>query len=672
MRIAGWRLAQRGCLQDDLCCFDPQKTCHRSPAIARTPSVRLLSRLFSFLRFRLPKLRPEIPEFLGGELLLSSVPALAVLLALSAVLMPLPTVVVDLVAVMSLGGSVFVLIASLLVKRSSDFLYFPPLLLLLTLGRLALHLSTARLILTGGYAGEVVESFASLVIRGDILVGAVVFLLMTSVQYLVIVKGSERAAEVGARFALDALPGHQAAIEADRNAGLITGREAMQRRAQLAQRSDFFGRMDGALRFVRGEAIVGLVIVSINAVGGTVLGMLRGNEGFFEAASRYGKLTIGDGLMTQVPALLVSVAAGILVARVERERSLQSSSWVRPPMLVWPGLALFLLALAPGMPHWPLLIVGAAFIIAAWLLPHVSAAQERSAQALAPLELTIPRRWREAGDGFDELFSGLKARLAHGLGLELPVFKMSMVDGPTTLVRYDSRVLLMHQAPDRPLDQRELQSYVVTIYQSLMRHADLWLSLSRVEQDLELLRVQEAELVARALQRVDAATLLAIQRSFLREKLPVLRLHLLVQLVAEYPSWPTSAALSQHIALAREGLCLCWLPELWRAVLQVGTPRILRMSPDSESELALFFNFAEGDGTWVGPQGKRRSLLESIEAQREGVQPVVLLASTALRGALAAQVRELPPTVLVLSIRECEQAGYHQILRQAVWFDLSM
>ena len=217
----------------------------------------------------------------GGTLLrgLPSVaPTFVVVALLACVLVPLPTPLVDLLLSVSLAGSVLLLVGSLTIGRSSEFSNFPALLLLATLFRLALNVSTTRLILSQADAGLVVDAFASIVVRGDLIVGGVMFAIITIVQFGVIARGAERVAEVAARFALDGLPGHQAAIDADLRAGVISARVASRRRAELAERSSFYGAMDGAIRFVKGDAIAGLAITAVNLVGGLAIGAGRNGD----------------------------------------------------------------------------------------------------------------------------------------------------------------------------------------------------------------------------------------------------------------------------------------------------------------------------------------------------------------------------------------------------------
>src|SRR5438874_2787297 len=221
---------------------------------------------------------------------------------------PLPTVLLDLLLAINISGGVLILLMSMYVKRALDFSVFPSLILIATMFRLALNVSATRLVLLHGYAGKVIESFGHFVVGGSLVVGLVIFLILIVIQFIVITNGAGRIAEVAARFTLDAMPGKQMAVDADLSAGLINETEARERRKTLESESNFFGAMDGASKFVRGDAIAGLLIVGINIVGGIIIGVAQQGMSFTAASQTFTLLTIGDGLVTQVPALIVSTA----------------------------------------------------------------------------------------------------------------------------------------------------------------------------------------------------------------------------------------------------------------------------------------------------------------------------------------------------------------------------
>jgi flagellar biosynthesis protein FlhA len=291
-----------------------------------------------------------------SELVLS-VALLAVLVVL---LVPLPPPLLDLLLALNLGLTILLLLVTLGATKPLDFSVFPSLLLLLTLFRLALNVATTRLILLKGSAGHIVSTFGNFVVGGSLVVGLVIFLILIIIQFVVITKGAGRISEVAARFTLDALPGKQVAIDAELNSGAIDENEARRRRQQLLREAEFYGAMDGASKFVRGDAIAGLIITAINLVGGFIIGLSR-NLGFAQSFRTYSILSIGDGLVSQIPALIIATASGMLVTKATTQTSLGveigTQVMMNPRPLFVGALILLVLALAPGLPPLPFAIL---------------------------------------------------------------------------------------------------------------------------------------------------------------------------------------------------------------------------------------------------------------------------------------------------------------------------
>ena len=246
---------------------------------------------------------------------LSLIPVIGVISIVTMLVIPMSPVLLSLLLIINLATSLTVLLVAMTTREPLQFSAFPSLLLIMTLFRLALNISSTRLILTQGYAGQVIETFGSFVIGGNVVVGMIVFIILVIVQFIVITKGAERVAEVAARFTLDAMPGKQISIDADLNSGMITEAEARTRRRTIEQEADFYGSMDGASKFVKGDAIATMIIVAVNIVGGFVIGMVQQGMGFQAAISTYTLLSVGDGLVSQIPALLLSTATGLIVTR---------------------------------------------------------------------------------------------------------------------------------------------------------------------------------------------------------------------------------------------------------------------------------------------------------------------------------------------------------------------
>lgn len=287
--------------------------------------------------------------------------ALGVVVIVALLIVPLPSVVLDTMLALSIGLAILVLLVAVSSKDPLDFSVFPSLLLLITLLRLGLNVSSTRLILSHGQAGRVIEAFGNIVIGGNYVVGLVIFLILVAINFMVITKGAGRIAEVAARFTLDAMPGRQMSIDADLSAGLIDEHEARARREEISRYADFYGSMDGAAKFVRGDAAAGLVITAINLIGGFVIGMTQRGLSASEALGTYTKLTVGDGLVTQIPALIVSTAAGMLVTYGSSNPSMGPAigrQLSRSPraMFIAAGL-LGVFALVPGLPMLPFVIL---------------------------------------------------------------------------------------------------------------------------------------------------------------------------------------------------------------------------------------------------------------------------------------------------------------------------
>ncbi len=290
-----------------------------------------------------------------------AVPVLIVGVVLMLVV-PLPAFVIDVLVAASIALAIVVLLTSMFVKRPLDFSIFPSLLLVATLFRLALNVSTSRSVLTSGYAGKVVDAFGHIVIGGNLVVGLVIFFILVVIQFVVITNGAGRVAEVAARFTLDAMPGKQMAIDADLNAGLIDEDGARKRRKEIAAEADFYGAMDGASKFVKGDAIAAIVITVLNLVGGFVIGVVQRGLDLSEAMRTYALLTVGDGLVSQVPALLIAIAAGLIVTRAATEQDLGSDvvaqMGAHRRVLQIAGGSILGFALVPGIPKLPFLALG--------------------------------------------------------------------------------------------------------------------------------------------------------------------------------------------------------------------------------------------------------------------------------------------------------------------------
>ncbi|WP_104164673.1 flagellar biosynthesis protein FlhA [Cryobacterium sp. N22] len=338
---------------------------------------------------------------------------------------PIPAGLLDVLIIVNILLALVTLLTTMFVKKPLDFSVFPSLLLVATLFRLGLNVASTRLVLGEGYAGQVIASFGHVAVGGSIIIGAVIFLILVVIQFVVVTKGAERVAEVGARFTLDAMPGKQMAIDADLNAGLITDVQAKDRRAEVSAEADFYGAMDGASKFVKGDAIAGLIIIIINLIGGIAIGMLQRGMEVGDALNTYALLTIGDGLVTQIPALLMAVSTGMIVTRSNAESDIGATASAQLTQsrtaLMIAGAAAILMALIPGMPIIPFIIVGAGLIIISQRIKGNEAKARAGAASAAAVESLAPR-----SDTAEDLIEQMRV---HALEIQLAPDLVDLVSG---------------------------------------------------------------------------------------------------------------------------------------------------------------------------------------------------------------------------------------------------
>ncbi|MDE7397908.1 MAG: flagellar biosynthesis protein FlhA [Oscillospiraceae bacterium] len=309
---------------------------------------------------------------------------LFIIFIILAIIIPLPSWLLDFMIMLNIALSLIILIMTMFIKEALEFSVFPTVLLLSTVLRLSLNISTTRGILSRGYAGEVIKAFGNFVMGGDAIVGFLIFIIIVLVNFIVITKGSERVSEVAARFTLDAMPGKQMAIDADLNSGLINEEDAKRRRSNIQREADFYGSMDGATKFVKGDAIMSIITTLVNLIGGVIIGMVRNGGDFGTILNTYSLATVGDGLCSQIPALLISVATGMIVTRAASDDSLmhdlKSQFTAQPFVMLIAGIVVIVMMFIPGFPKIVMLILGVLLIVGAIML-------ERNKKKMAELEL---------------------------------------------------------------------------------------------------------------------------------------------------------------------------------------------------------------------------------------------------------------------------------------------
>jgi flagellar biosynthesis protein FlhA len=383
------------------------------------------------------------------------------LMILTVLFAPIPTAVLDLALIMNFGLSLAILLLTFYVAKPVDFSTFPSLLLIATLFRLAINIASTRLILTGGDAGEVIAAIGTFSISGNFVVGLVVFFILVIVQFIVVTSGAQRVSEVAARFTLDSMPGQQMSIDADLNMGLITQEEAVKRRRTLEKEASFYGSMDGASKFVKGDAIAGIIIVFINIIAGCIIGVVSMDMSWGEAVQTFSLLTVGDGIATQIPALVIAVATGIIVTRSSSDRDLSTEVFAQllsaPKALLAVCGILTAMLMLPGMPKWPLIVIGglAAILIFNWqrLVPSesslapkidppdsVSVGAEKFPAIAVHFGPAISDAWKDLNVVILERIENLRDAQERDLGLAFPA--VSLRDG-TGLGTYEYEIRLL-------------------------------------------------------------------------------------------------------------------------------------------------------------------------------------------------------------------------------------
>jgi type III secretion protein V len=564
-------------------------------------------------------------------------------------LVPPPAGLVDLLLAANLAAAMIVLVASAQARRTEALLGFPRIVLLLTVARLVLNLATTRLILAEGHAGRVVDAFAELVVRGDLVIGAVMFAVITAIQYLVIARGAERIAEVAARFALDAMPGQQQAIDSDLRAGAIGPREAEARRASLVARAELYGRMDGIIRWVKCEAIVGVLLIMVNLGGGIAIGITRAGLGVGGSVQVFAKLAIGDGLLAQIPALLIAIAAALVVAGVEGGPSrARVDPHGRASTPVFAAAALLgPLALIPGMPTFAFGLTALGLIGLGSLLVDrqgSARAEPRKLRLRVGSALVLPS---------NSALAAVQQRCAAALGIAIPPLLAepdgSRLAGAEVELRRGEQVLGRVRVDAHGGED----AVVLATYQLLMTRAACFVTLVEIEGELARCRARSpgGDLVRQATRAVEPIDLLAIVRGFVGERLPAPAMHVLLAALAEGRVFGDVSERRRWPEHARVALADHWVREVCDAMTELGEPCWIRPTVDLEEAIAagVLASDAELRCPIVAPEAAR--LCARIRALAGG-QPAIVVCSPHARPAFAAALAKARPQVPVLALGE--------------------
>jgi len=479
-----------------------------------------------------------------------------VILAAAILILPVPAGLMDFLLALNISLSVVLLLLALQVGETLKVAAFPTMLLVATLFRLALNVSTTRLILLRADAGEVVRSFGDFVVAGNPLVGGVLFVILTVVQFIVIAKGSERVAEVTARFTLDAMPGKQMSIDADLRAGAIDQQEAGRRRVRLECESQFHGSMDGAMKFVKGDAVAGMVITAVNILGGLLVGILQRGMPAQEAVGTYTVLTIGDGLVSQIPALLISTAAGLVVTRVRSERKgltlgrqIGRQVGSHPEVLFLSGGVLAVLGVVPGMPTLSFCILGTGLILAGTLATRFKKnaggeGSEQPAPRLDPVILQLDPRL----SGDEALAGSLELerfRIQEEMGIPVP--QVEMVPSASR----DRWTMLIHQVPVAAgsIRSHNHTALAAEVGGALRRSAARFIGVQETQDMLDRLEKVQPALVREVIPRLVPTILLSeILARLVEEQVPVRNLRGILATLAEWARTEADpAALAERV-----------------------------------------------------------------------------------------------------------------------------
>lgn len=593
--------------------------------------------------------------------------ALAVAAVVGMMILPLPTIALDLLITLNLATAVVLLLVAIYVGDALKITTFPTILLVTTLFRLGLNVSTTRLILLQADAGRVIDAFGDFVVRGDFVVGAVVFFILLVVQYVVIARGSERVAEVAARFTLDALPGHQMAIDADLRSHLIDREEARRRRRALSRECQFYGAMDGAMRFVKGDAVAGIIITLVNIIAGLIIGVTQRGLSLAEALRLYGLLTIGDGLVSQIPALVISTAAGLVITRVASEerdhhlaQEISGQVMAHPRALAVTAGLLGLLAIVPGLPAFPFLVLALIAAVAAAATIHLrrragrgerpSTTEESEPLDPAPIALALgPATGVSAGPAAAEL-EALRRQLTRELGLRLPSIHLRQraAEAPG-----QGFALLIDDVPeasgDLPAAAEALPALVAEVERALRRRAQLFVGLQQTHERLDELSHAHPELVRAAVPEVVSLPLATeVLRRLVDEGVSIANLRLIVEALLEWGEREQDpVALTE---LVRSKLSRQLTHQVTGGARSLAVHLV---SPDIEAALRSAIQ-RSSSGTYLALDPSLARDITDAVAHAVGPEPAVIVTSTEVRRYLRKLIEPHLPTVTVLAHGELE------------------
>lgn len=585
--------------------------------------------------------------------------ALLIVSIVALMILPLPAIIIDSLVAINIAVGLMLVLMGIYISTALQFSAFPSVLLISTLFRLALSVATTRMILLHGDAGHIIDTFGNMVAGGNLVVGLVVFLIITLVQFLVIAKGAERVAEVGARFTLDAMPGKQLSIDSDLRSGLIDKNEAKAKRREVELESKLHGSMDGAMKFVKGDAIAGIVIIVVNLLGGLAIGIFQLNMDAGAAISKYSILTIGDGLVAQIPALLGAMAAGLIVTRAtdsDNDRhlgdSIQKQFSAKPRVLLVAGGICILFAFVPGFPTTVFLIIGFLLLGSGGLLipvlrsrfdrlskptfdqvmdgraavrKRVTPAHAEQIQQAVPLLLELPRSLASQESNVD-----LSEQITQSVNSYQLKSGVAMPEVRIHFRRDESNEWLLH-AFEVPITQgtvgtdTTVEDIVSEIQSALRRNGTLFLGVQEAGQLLSVASVTYPDIVKEVLRSIPAQNIALILRNLVDEEVSIRNMRGILEgllQAAQHEKDVNNLSEFARMALARQ-TCYQYAPD--------GKLRAIALSPQLEEQLSKLVRVSGGIQQFtIDPHAARR-LRETLSAAIDEHKPEAMLTSVQLR-----------------------------------------
>lgn len=605
---------------------------------------------------RIPPVANAVLQWIASRQELALVGLLVLTIAM--MMLPVPAALADVLIACNIGLSFLLIMVAVYVSRPVEFSTFPTVILITTAFRLSLSITTSRLVLVQGDAGEIISTFGEFVISGNVVVGLVVYLIITIVQFVVITKGSERVAEVAARFTLDALPGKQISIDTDLKNGDIDQAEARRRRVALGRESQLYGAMDGAMKFVKGDAIASLVIIVVNLIGGITIGCLQRGMSFADAAQTYSLLAVGDGLIAQIPALLISLTSGIIVTRVASDdggnlgRDIAAQLGNEPKTFQIGAIVLAALAFVPNFPATVFLVLAAIFGGTGWALAARKKEQAQRFAAARAAEQKVPeaaavRLHVSSSLGIDQnadvAVEAMRLELGASLGLSLP--RVQLAREPA--LEPGAWRLDVNGVPAGGGGANDLDDLLRQARRSIGRVASNFIGIQETQGLLTALEPAYRDLVREATKAAPLTRLAEVLRRLLDEQVSIADLRSILETIAEWgPREQNNAVLAEHVRVGlRRQIC--------HAVAGGSSivPVVLIDAPLDETLRAAVHATPSGTQLLIGPAMSER-LLAALNAMTAAKARASVLASSEVRRHLRALLHRLGSDIPVLTHAE--------------------